>query len=676
MKGKREWRNGGMGGPGCSWFAWVKPSSERRKGGEEERRGSPLRFLSTALFLSFFLPLLPFAPAEAQTRTVQILHADSVAAETDSSGTSVRRLFGDVALRHDTTLFRAARAAQYESRGEVRLEGNVRITSGTDTLTADRVLYHTERREAQAIGNVRIGDGEAVLFAPSARYNTRTEQATFDEGGRLLHERAELTAPRGTYNTRTKRAQFEGGVTLRDSTSVLTSRLGRYNARTEQADFTEDVQLRQRTTYVEADTLTHFRTNERSRAFGHVVLERVGRRDTEAETDSLYRTFLFGTYAEHDERARNSLVTGRPVSDPLLVQLYTDSTGVTDTTLVRAHRFTVLRRDSLEGSWSRITGSGDVRLVRPRLAAVADSAVFERVERSRRSPTRPSSSPSDRLALYRQQLDITPPPDTLGVPESPPAPLDTTNRSAERTDPPPDILDRAEGSVWIEEDPSLSSTPFDTASLNSVPLDPVSPDPVSPDTAPSRSLAPSRPSVWFDRSQVTGDTLVGFLRDESVERLEVYGGAFVAQRDTILERIRQIGGHQLHAFFHQDSLRLISVWPQAETITFRSAGNGRLGGADRLSADSLAFRFRNDQLREVTGTRGIEGITYGPNITPDPFRLSGYVYTPEKRPASTALLGEGVWEAVWLESRTTRPSPAVLPLDTQLTEEAADSRLP
>lgn len=501
-----------------------------------------------------------FAPSvEAQPRRVELLNADSVVAEVAGDET-VRRLIGNVRMRQDTTTFWAVRVTQFVERGELILEDSVRIVTGSDTLTARRVTYDSNRKEAVARGNVRIADGETVLLAPSARYLTRTEQSFFEEGGRLLHDGVELSAPRGTYDARTKRADFEGPVELRDSTTVLTSQSGRYDTRTERADFSGDVQLRQDGVYLEADSLTHFRRSEQSYARGRVVLERLGTAQDGMPPDSTERTILFGERAEHDERGGRSTVTGSDAVDPLLVQLRTDSLGVTDTTLVRARLLDAVRRDTLGAQSTRVTATGAVRLSQPRLAAVADSAVFRRVE------------PEDSTATVRDRLDL-----------------------------------------------------FGT----------------------------ERPSVWADEAQVSGDTLVAFAVGESLDRMTVQGRAFAAQMDTTLGRVRQIQGRRMVARFERDSLRLLAVAPNAEAIYFRATNDGLLDGADRLTADSLAFVFQDGDLREIRGVRGIEGVAYGPQIIPDPFQLSNYRYTPDVRPTAAGLLPPDGREAAWL---TAHPS--------------------
>ena len=547
----------------------MRAKGERGQGGKEARESAKQVWAFQMLLLLSLASILLLSlaqPVQAQVRLVELINADQVTVESDSVQGVVRRLNGNVVLRQDTTMLYADRAVQVEARGEVELEGSVRIESGDVTLWAPRVTYDSNAKEASAEGDVRIEDEETVLLSPSARYLTRTEQAVFEEGGRLLHDGAELTAPRGTYDAQRNMATFADGVQLHDSTAVLTSERGTYDTEAERANFAGVVRLRQRGVRLYADSLVHFRELEQSEAFGQVVVERLGDADEEADggetPDSTRRTLLFGALALHDAQARTSQVEGTAESDPLLVQLRMDSTGVTDTTLVRARRFDALQRDSLGGTLTRIVGVGDIQLVRPSMAARADSVVFVRLESSDST-----AAVVDRLTLFGE----------------------------------------------------------------------------------------ARPSIWFDEAQITGDTLIAYARAESLDSLDVLGNAFVAQLDTTLGRVRQMRGRQMQARFARDSLRALAIWPNAEAIYFRATDDGLLDGADRLSADSLTFLFRDDELRELRGTSGIEGVAYGPQIIPDPFQLQGYIYTPERRPLRAMLLPPDGWEAEWF---TTTPAVA------------------
>lgn len=503
------------------------------------------------------------APVVAQeSRIVTIVNADSVSGEV-VGGERLRTLLGRVHLRQDSTDLRARRATQFLDRDEILFEGAVEIADGADTLNAREVTYNSVTRVGNAVGDVRLADVEAELFSRTVTYFRTARRAEFDEPVRLVEREggAVLTSARGTYRTDAKEALFEGDVQLVDSTSTLTSARGRYGTEDHRADFFGDVRLvRPPDTRLDADSLTHYRDTEVSYAFGNVRIERFGGEEGEAaEADSARRTLLFGGTAFHDERARFSRVE----RDPLLVRLQTDSTGATDTLLVRAVVLEASQPDSLDAralpagaTLQRLVARRAVQLYGPRLAAVADSAVFDRAEFEPEGSMTAAPPVEDVIRLFREPV------------------------------------------AWMHQRGSAVVT------------------------------------------EVSGDSIRVSARGESVDSVRVTGRAFTARPDSALGRINQIRGRHLLALFAQDSLRWIKVWPNAEAVYFRADDAGALEGAVRFSADSLAFRFRGDDLRDVRGVRGIEGTYYDLGLIPEPLRLDGFRYEPERRPTRAALLGD------------------------------------
>ena len=520
---------------------------------EERKSGSVEAWKGRALWMAAVLVLVAAPAAAQESRVVTIVNADSVSGEV-VGGQRLRTLIGHVHLRQDSTDLRARRATQYLDRDEILFEGDVEIADGADTLNAREVTYNSLTRVGHAVGDVRLADDEAELFSRTVTYFRTARRAEFDEPVRLVEREGDavLTSARGTYRTDTKEAFFEDDVQLADSVSTLTSRRGRYGTEDKRADFFGDVRLlRPPDTRLDADSLTHFRDTERSYAYGNVLVERFGEDDADAP-DSTRRTLLFGGTAFHDERARFSRVE----REPLLVRLQTDSTGATDTLLVRAVVLEASQPDSLGGravpagtTLQRLVARRDVRLYGPQLAAVADSAVFDRVEVE-------ALRVEDEVRLFREPV------------------------------------------AWLN----------------------------------------ARGSAVY--TELSGDSIRVTARGEAVDSVRVTGHAFAARPDSVLGRIHQIRGRQLLAFFEQDSLRWIKVWPNAEAVYFRADDAGALEGAVRFSADSLAFRFRGDDLRDVRGVRGIEGTYYDLGLIPDPLRLDGFRYAPERRPTRAVLLAD------------------------------------
>ena len=538
--------------------------------------------------LAFFLP----PPVEAQTRRVEILNADFVEVTQDSAGT-VRRLTGNVRLRQDTTDLRSDRAVYLETRGEVRLDGAVRVISGRDTLTADRITYdsNTKTAVAEAVGEglVRLGDGESVLFAPATTYDSRAEVSAFAGGGRILHRGAVLTAPSGTYSSARRFAELDGPVQLEDSTGVLTAERGTYDARVRRADFVGTVRLRRPDAALDADSVVYFRRTERARAFGRVVLQRVGdgggvERVPTAPADSSRRTLLFGESLLFDGQDETASVLGLEAQD---------GRPARDPLLV------VLRADS--------TGRVDTTLARApridaaRLVAGADTSTVVTAAGGARVWERRLAAVADSVRFVRLPRPGAST-DSLGVPglEAPP---DSATTGLEA---PPGGLD-----------------------------------------VDRLGLFGSRPSVWADGAQLTGDSLFAVIRGGDPDSLRVLGRAFAARVDSTLGRLQQIAGGAMLGRFDGDALRSLGVGPNAQVVYYRADAEGLLAGAEELSADTLVFGFRDGELREVGGYGGIQGTTYGPSVVPDDPRLPGFAYDPDP-PTRPEVLGDG-WEVGWLE---------------------------
>ena len=148
------------------------------------------------------------------------------------------------------------------------------------------------------------------------------------------------------------------------------------------------------------------------------------------------------------------------------------------------------------------------------------------------------------------------------------------------------------------------------------------------------------PVTWFEGSQVSGDTIRVKARNRSVDTVYVYGNAFAAQRDTSIDRINQLKGRTITAFFASDSLRRITTVPNAETIRFLKNENDSLDGAVQASADQIDMWFEDGDLHRVGVYRGVQSEVYDPAVIPSPFQLDGFRWFPEQQPTKALLLDE------------------------------------
>jgi lipopolysaccharide export system protein LptA len=592
------------------------------------------RLLKTLVWPILLLgPMLLLAcsrPAAAQDdgapRQVEILAPSDSLVQTTEGGERVQKLFGNVHLRQGTTLLNADRATRYRGRGEILFTGDVLIIDEGDSLWADRVRYDSREKIGRATGNVRVADGEVLLAGPEGRYYFNEKHAVFPER-----------------------------VMLVDSVRVLKSLSGEYFSREERAEFYRQVRVFSDSTYLEADSVTYRRETEVSEARGHVFIERRGdgaeaedapdgaggttqrdttQRDTQSTTtrrvrrpsllgrplpvdttrrallpDTTARTLLWGEYAYNDPRAKYSRVTG----SALLVRLQppdsseTDASeaalpesrarpsagqpaeGAPDTLVVRARQLETSRSDTLR----RLTATDSVRLWQKDLQAVADSAVYDQL------PTRAGAPDAPR----RQESRF------FGAP--------------------------------------ISWTPGSTGGAGS--------SGAQPGSTSSHGAGHS----GAVGAQLSGDSLRVTGRGGIVQRLYARGNAFLAQEDSALEgRLQQLKGGRMTGRFARNAagetaLRSLMAAPNAEAIYFRKNDDGTLAGATRASSDSVYFEIQNGELRKIRFLHGVEGLDrIKAEDVPDPFRLDGLVWVPERRPLKADFLGE---ERV--RRRLVRPAP-------------------
>lgn len=147
------------------------------------------------------------------------------------------------------------------------------------------------------------------------------------------------------------------------------------------------------------------------------------------------------------------------------------------------------------------------------------------------------------------------------------------------------------------------------------------------------------PIAWLQQNQVSGDTMLVKARNNLVDSLFVRSEAFVARPDSAQQRIDQLRGRNLEANFEDDSLRTMSIGPQAEAINFRTDERGGPSGAVRMSADRITFQFEGDEVRRIAAVRGTEGTYYPERRLPDQLELQGFLWVPERMPTKAGLLG-------------------------------------
>jgi len=489
-----------------------------------------------------------------------------------------------------------------------RLTGAVRLRQDTTSLWAASAVYDETRSLVTLTGDVRIVSGRDTLTAAEVVYDAATKVSVATGRVRVGTPDATLFAPEVTYDSRAEVSSFAGGGRLLHRGAVLTMPTGTYSSASRLARTPGPVTLTDSTGTLTARRGTYDTRGQRADFGGDV---RLRRDDAALDADSV-------VYFRRTERAR---AYGRVA-------------------LERIERDQPRRRTFLFGE--TLVYDGDAETARVRGSDARDPLV--------------ALLQADDDGTVDTTLARAPRLDAARVVTPSDAGADTTT-----------VLTAAGGArFWSRRLAAVA----DSLHLTRTPAGGALP---SRDALRLRSAPPSpaRPRAWADGAQLTADTLDADAEGGSVRSLLAVGRAFTARVDSAAGRLQQIAGGRMLGRFRADSLRSLSVWPNAEVVAWRVTSDSLLAGAERLSADSLAVRLVGGEIREVAGIGGIAGTSYGPSIAPEGVQLPGFAFDPDDAPTAALLDG---WEADWLAAwRASHPDGFASPEDASADDASPDA---
>lgn len=559
---------------------------------------------------------------------------------TIGSGAERLTLTGNVRGRQGDISIQADRAVWNSATGRAELRGNVVITQPGTTLSAPAVDYTSGSGVAITPNGAVIRDGGATIEAGYGEYYTNRRSALFRNGVTMRDANTTLRASSGTYSSVDRKGVFQGNVRAENDSGTLNSDNLTYWRGTDESYATGNVRLfsRQDSTLLEADVLRN-RPGVETRALGNVRLTSYSD-STILTTDTLISrpnvetlaigsvvllsmtdgAELTGSRLRHVNAEEYTIVTG----DPMLIQIDSvvrylppaepsdevsdddddDDDDVSDTTSVAEStpRLDTIRRgDSLftvRRDTTRITSDVLERYaLQEKLFVATGSAVISRGE----------MTASAEIARFYEDRELI----TLG----PGAPVATDSTLSDTT---------ADEIVEAEIPDALDPLPIDSTEFAET--DSLSGDPVAGLPPP----LPKTPIVWYEKSQLTGDSIAIQLAEKKVQTIDVVGRAMTISGTDAAGRYDQLAAERILFSVSQDTIRRINAEQRAASMYFVFEKN-RPDGVNRSSGDTITILFEEGKASRI-GIYGQESRAEG-EIVPERrvagselrYRLDGFV---------------------------------------------------
>jgi lipopolysaccharide export system protein LptA len=160
-------------------------------------------------------------------------------------------------------------------------------------------------------------------------------------------------------------------------------------------------------------------------------------------------------------------------------------------------------------------------------------------------------------------------------------------------------------------------------------------------TAGDSILLRTAPVVWYQKTQVTGDSINVYLRARTLHRVTIMGEAFaLSQGDSLHpERFDQLTGDTMLLFFENQALDRIDVMQRAISVYHLyedSLGNG----LNKTSGDRIIVAFEKRKVRAITVIGGVEGQYVPEGMIKNhevEYAIPGFVWRNDQRPRLAVL---------------------------------------
>ncbi len=537
---------------------------------------------------------------------INLIHSDNLIHNKTDSG-EYNKFIGAVILQQGSDTLYSDSAYQNGTTRNFEAFGDVRIAQQDGTQGTSAYLKYTAAQKLAFMqGNVKLADGKNHLECTELTYDLGTKTGVYDKGGTLHNDSTTITSNAGVYNVNTKNAHFTGNVFIddpqynihsedleyntetkvtifhaqstvrRDSgRGLLQTKNGTYDGKNGIAHFTGHSSIWNDGQYIEGDTLNYDKHTGYGLAIGNVIT-----------WDTAHHSWMYCGRVEYRQYKRTSLASINPV----LVQA-----NGKDTLYMRADTFysapmvlmpnggyragyvpkptDTLKYDSLKVK-EKVVDGHSVR---------ADTLIvdheFDDVQVPRQSTKyKVPASKTDTIAVVKQgkknknKKKNTELADKMAI-------TDTTQ--ADSTAP---LYFIGYHHVLIFSDSLQGKC-----------------DSVSYTRADSLIRMMYSPIVWAHNSQITGDTILLQLDSNQLRRMYVPNNAIIiAQSGPAKAKLfDQVQGKTLTAYFKDNTVTKMIVYPNAESIHYSKDEKGYYMSVDQATSTRMRIFFEDQKIRTI-----------------------------------------------------------------------------
>lgn len=478
------------------------------------------------------------------------------------------------------------------------LAGNAVVKQGNTIISGDSIVVNLATSVAEVFGNVHINDADSVhTYAQYLKYLGKGRIALLKKNVKLTDGKGTLTTNDLEYNLATGIAQYHNGGKVINGKTILTSADAVYYSDTKDVYFKKFVHLTDPDYDIKADSL-YYNTQFKEARF--IAPTRIVTKD-----GGIINT-RNGIY---------NLQTGNA--------FFYDETGYADST--RSVSGKNMAYDETTGIL-QIEGNGKIVDSTNKVIALGDLILLDKNKNSFLATKKPV------MIFYKDTDSTYIAADTLfsglriydKVSKKTKVVQDSTKRNIS--------IDSVVTGNTAQKDSIRYFLAFHNVRIFNDSLQAVS-DSLFYSTEDSVFRLFQSPVVWNGKSQLSGDTMYLFTKNNKADKLYVFNNALAINEDQ--ENIyNQGGGRTLHAFFTEGKINYIRLkGSPAESVFYPKDADSAYLGMNRSSSDVIDVFFKNDEVVKILLVQDANAALYPiTQIPPDKKTLKGFDWQDRRRP--------------------------------------------
>ncbi len=616
------------------------------------------------LWVMLHVQLISFAqdslvtPKADTIREIQIIQGNSLREKTIDSVTRLQTIAGNVILKEGVTLFYCDSATINKETNILEAFGNIHINQNDSINTYSQYLkYIGKDRIAFLKKDVRLTDKKGTLYTQELEYNLATSIGKYKNGGKVVNGKTILTSTEGIYYADTKDIFFKKKVHLIDPKYDIINDTLLYNTQTQISSWNTPTFIKSKNGGDIYSSNGSYDLKNGKAFFGNRTIIKDSTRTYVADKsaydeltgiaqlegnaiikDSVNGYSILGNQIYLDKNNNSFLATRKPVL--IFKGEGYDSTYIAADTLFSG----VEKRDSLgrKIEISKDTLKAD--------SVIDHSKKINKTNKLNKAVNKnlPDSLNGKKDKKVVEDLSLVKnnySKDTVGIKNldtliTQKRQIDTNKIFSDQSDTTLKQSDLTKNEVSKKDTIIRFFIAFHNVKIFNDSLQSVA-DSLYYSTEDSIFRLFKNPLVFSNNSQIAGDTIYIYTKNQKADRLFVFDNGIIINK--LNSRMyNQIAGRTLNGYFKNGELDYMRAkgFP-AESIFYPQDDDSAFVGMNRSKGDIIDLYFKKKEINKVKFVNNVEGTLYPIRQIPEKQRLlKNFLWQDKRRPKNKLELFE------------------------------------